>query len=84
MASLAGQPEQTFDFGIVADNRIPVRREGSEASPAAFDAVHAVIDQALIGGDSLGELEVVGIGIMRIDRRGVARREHQLAPVGLQ
>src|SRR3954451_7662062 len=83
IAALADKPEETFVLRIVANNWRTVRRKGSKAAPGAFNPRDIDAAGLLEAIDALSYGQVVGIGVMRIDRSGVGGGNDDLAALRL-
>ncbi len=84
IAALSGQPEETGDLGIVADNRCLVGHERAQPGPAMVDPRYGQVGRGLDAVDGDGDIDVLGLHVTWRHRRFVGRRSQQLARVRLE
>ena len=71
VTTLPDAPEKSFDPGIPAERQAAVRGEGAQPGPTMLDPPHRYIQRPLHTVDANGDIELLGLHVMRICRRRV-------------
>ena len=83
VTALSGEPEESIDLAVETRHRRPVRRESAQTRPAALDTGDRYGDGLLVAIEPFGKDHVIDKGIMRLNRRFVARRDEKPSAIRL-
>jgi hypothetical protein len=83
VAALCRDPEEAGHAGLEAADQVAVGHEGAQAGPGARGAADGERGRLLDAVHCDGDVHLLGLHVLRLDRVGIGRRAQQHAGVGL-
>jgi hypothetical protein len=83
VAALRRHPEEAGRTGLEAADQVAVGHEGAQAGPGARGAADGQRGRLLDAVHGDGDVHLLGLDVLRLDRVGIGRRAEQHAGVGL-